>query len=818
MTMRAWDIETTTTTSFKRKANPYDKANWVVTHAYQDRDGKVIEHRFGKQRPLAGWFKPVLEGCKLLCGMNIKFDISHAIQDGDNYAAWKTWIVSGGLIWDIQLAEYLLEGMTQRNHMLSLDEIAPRYGGQVKIDEVKLLWKMGVQTQDIEPALLSRYLCGGSDEHGVDQLGDVGNTMMVAIKQIARARGTGQLNSILLNMGALVFSIEAEHNGMFVDKEKGLALADDLRHEIEALKVSLDAALPALPFTFNWGSTRHKSALIFGGAINYPAYEYTQADGLTIFKHDYDALPAHEKPTLAYAQMEVECVKPVGDVPASALPHMVDGLVPLAVAKDANITVERFASGKRQGEVKIRKVKIDDPSKPKGRMAQACFTLPRMTEPKKEWGGATPGVYSVSAAIIDELGDRGIPFLRDLKRYSGLVKDLGTYFIAVELDEAGNVVGEKGMLTMVDDDGIIHHRINHTNTVSGRLSSSDPNLQNIPKGNKSAVKTVFVSRFGSGLIIQSDFSSLEIYVQAILTGCKQLIADLKAGLDLHCVRLAAVENMPYDEVVKLAKGYKLPDGTRVPPVQEWDYKRTKAKGFSFQRAYGAGADAIATSTGMTKDEVEKLIAAEEERYPEIAEYNKKLTDQVRANRRAIGRVIPHPEVNGVLCHIGESRVQLPDGKVYTFTESPSPKYFVERGQFCSFSPTEIKNYGVQGTGAEFAKAAMTIAVIEFYRRDNFGGRALLVNQVHDAVYADSAPEVKEQAAALLHACMEAASDYMEYKFKWQLPLPVPSDTSAGPDMMSDEGIADIKQMAAPARAAIRRKLFNNFTPSWELRA
>ena len=113
-------------------------------------------------------------------------------------------------------------------------------------------------------------------------------------------------------------------------------------------------------------------------------------------------------------------------------------------------------------------------------------------------------------------------------------------------------------------------------------------MQNIPKGNKSKAKQVFKSRYGEGgVIIQSDFSSLEVYVQANQTHCKQLIADLRAGLDMHCVRLAAKEHMDYEDVVKLAKGWRetAPDGSVIhhAAVKEWDYKRTGAKVFSFQR-------------------------------------------------------------------------------------------------------------------------------------------------------------------------------------------------------------------------------------------
>ena len=240
MSMTTWDTETTTKTTFKRKANPFDSDNWVVTHAFKNKDGGVKEYRFGRRRPDAGWLKTVLEGTKLLVGFNIKFDLHHAIaSDEVNLKAWMKYVADGGLIWDCQLAEYLLNGMGQKDQMLSLDEVAPRYGGNVKVDEVKALWAAGVDTPDIEPELLSRYLCGGPDEHGVYQKGDVENTEAMAIAQIARARSAGQLNSILLNMGALIFTVEAERNGMFVDKQQGMEDAAKLDIEVDKLTAAM---------------------------------------------------------------------------------------------------------------------------------------------------------------------------------------------------------------------------------------------------------------------------------------------------------------------------------------------------------------------------------------------------------------------------------------------------------------------------------------------------------------------------------------------------------------------------------------------------
>lgn len=783
---RTWDIETTTTTSFKRKANPFDAANWCVTHGFRDQHGKIVEHRFGATRPSKGWFLSVLEATKMLVGFNIKFDLLHALQDPDNLEGWMRYIADGGKLWDCQIAEYLLCGMGQKDQMLSLDEVAPRYGGNVKVDEVKALWAAGVQTQDIEPELLSRYLCGGPDENGVFQKGDVENTETIALAQIQRARNCGQLNSILLNMEALVFTVEAERNGMYVDLKLGHDLAAALDIEVDKLTAHLATYLPAdLPFDFNWSSRFHKSALIFGGDVNYDRKEYDLAAGGTTWDEPDGT------GRFLYASKDVEAWV------------LDDGNTTFCNPFDApNIgAYATFKGGKNAGEFKTKKVKVSDTTKPKGRMARAQFQFPGYTHAEKAWESSDPGVYSTSSEVIEELGSRDVPFLKDYASLMKMAKDLGTYYIKTH-PETGVATG---MLTLVNTDGIIHHKLNMCSTVTARLSSSDPNLQNIPKGNNSDVKTVFKSRFGDGKIIQSDFSSLEVYVQAILTKCQQLIADLKAGLDMHCVRLAAMEHMEYDDVFALCKGDKY--------EKEWDYKRTAAKGYSFQSAFGAGDAAIAKATGMSIEDVARLRAADDARYPEIPTYYADVTAAIKAGRK-VERTLPHPEFPGVMCNLGKSYFRTPDGKLYSYIESPAPGYLVKRGITASFSPTEIRNYVVQGTGGEWAKAAMALAVRAFYERRNLGARALLVNQVHDAVYADAADDVAFEAAALLHACMEGASDYMAYKFGWDIPLPVPSDTSWGTSMMDEDKIPGIKERAAVLRQELRQKYMDNFVPAY----
>jgi DNA polymerase-1 len=793
---KTWDCETTIHTSFKRKANPFDQRNWVVTHGIKGKGEAPIEYRFGSQRPGPGWLRPVLAGTKLLVGMNLKFDLLHALQDAENLDAWMDYIVGGGQIFDIQLAEYLLNGMTQKDQMLSLDELAPRYGGNVKVDEVKALWEAGVPTEQIEPALLSRYLIGGADEHGVVHQGDLGNTELVALAQIQRARNVGQLNSLMLNMGSLVASIEMERNGVFVDKARGLELAAEMQLAITALRDGLEGYLPAdLPFAFNWKSRFHKSALIFGGTVMYEGLEYQLKDGTWV--------PEAGHPEQAYAQKDVVAVT-VAALWSNVSSQVGPGdLIPMEQARELGIPVERYAGGKNAGEVKTKKVKADDLGKPKQRRTKYPFTFAGFTKPEKKWETSDPGFYKTGAEVIEELGVRDIPFLKALSQFSGMVKDLGTYYIVTD-EETGE---QKGMLTLVDTFGIVHHKINHTSTVTTRFSSSDPNLQNVPKEGKSVVKSIFVSRFKGGKIIQSDFTSLEIFVQAILTQCGQLIADLRAGLDMHVNRVAATHGITYEAALAKCKG------PTAEPV--WEKKRTEAKVFSFQRAYGAGAKKISDTTGMSMDDVEALIVAEGLRYPEIEEFQKALDHEVRSNRKPGSTFVPHPDLPGVMCQLGRGSYRTPDGQLFMFVESPAPEYLVKRGVTASFNPTEQKNYPMQGTGATWMKAGMWLLVREFYRRRNWGGRALLVNTVHDAAYADAMGEVANEVAAVVHACMEAASELMEFTFNWLIPVAVPSETTMGDSMMHEDKLPNVKAEAAPIRAELRRLYMKDYQPSFE---
>lgn len=836
------DTETTIQSLAKRKASPFHPNNYVVMMGWATKDNP---HPVGERYQNDGGvrvgqrFTELLQtpGLRFVVGVNVKFDILHLIKDPATYKAWMKYVADGGLVWDLQLAEYVMEGQDQASHMLSMDELALRYGEDLKVDEVKKLWEAGIDTPDIDPDLLARYLLGEDLPNGGRREGDIGVTRNVFLKQLARAQKEGMSRLLMLEFGALIASIEMERNGMYVDKALGYKLADELRVELAAAKAELHAYLPAnLPFEFNWGNRYHLSPIIFGGRIKYQRRQYDLKDGTTTFIPPHVAEADYMQWWTLYGQ---GCLgptgKPVPKPPANGgaaaytyaqkdEPHYVmdDGKAVsieqfdawfFSATGDTSVSPwgprAQYEAGKNAGEYKTKKVKVDDYDKPKSRMVDDYWVFPGFTKPLEEWASSTDGLYSVGSDVIKTLTENtSIPFLKTLGRVTAISKDLGTYFISDD--------GEKGMLTLVGDDGLVHHSINHTSTVTGRLSGNAPNLQNIPKGNKSKAKQMFVSRYPDGDIGQSDFSSLEVYCQAWLTKPKLLIKDLLEGLDLHCVRLAAKEAKPYEEVLKLCKGYFQEDGTFIDAIEEWDYKRTGAKVFSFQRAYGAGVATIAKATGMSTEDVQALIDAENARYPEIDSYFSGLEQEIERNSVPTTNFSAHPMNPAVRVQMRISRIRTPDGKRYTFRSHPSQGWQLKRGITSTFSPTERMNYPVQGLGGQVMKAAMWINVREFYRRENFNGLALLVNTVHDAAYRDAHPSVSLASSELMHACMEAASDFIAYWFKWDIPLPVPTDSVRGANMGEEVKLnsQEFKANVAAIRADLRTRYMDGFVPNY----
>jgi hypothetical protein len=513
-----------------------------------------------------------------------------------------------------------------------------------------------------------------------------------------------------------------------------------LNKEWEEVAAQLREHLPEMPegLDFNWNSNVHVSSLLFGGTIRYKK----QA-------------PYIDEKTGEFArklETEVHYVQEDGST------HPTKPGV-------------QYLSGKRKGEYKTKQVKV--PGEIKVKYQDFFHVLPGFTKPEPEWklsmtDGADKPIYGTGSEIIELLANRDIAFLKIMGRYQALNKEIGTYYVRYDEKKREHV----GMLTCVtQDEHIVHHKLNHTSTVTTRLSSSDPNLQNAPRGDKSRVKAMFVSRFPGGKVGELDYSQLEVVVQGLLTGDKNLIRDICSGIDFHCKRVALKCSVSYDFALFHCKDEDAPDH------KKWKKERTGCKVFSFQRAYGAGAKLIALSTGMPQEEVEALIKAEDKEYPGVPKFNAAVEKEVNATAE------PFRDAERGWRVFRRGTWQAPTGTLYSWRSWDAPSYLRERGITDTFSPTELKNYPVQGTGGEIVQMVLGYLWRWFVSTDNFGGKAVLTNTVHDCVWVDMHPDVVHTVIPGMQSIMQAVPAMLKKHFDWDCPVPFPVDAEIGDNML-----------------------------------
>ena len=716
MKVLTFDLETGTAVLNKRKASPFHPENYVVAAGFQIDAGEPFCHYFADKTGYQ-YFPMPLEGINVLVGFNIKFDLLYSWTKEELTQFFKR----GGIVWDCQYVHYLLNGMQPEAHMASMDSIIESYGGELKIDEVKALWEQGYDTKDIPEDLLIRYLKG-----------DVSNTYKIFSQQRLQCTGLHpNFKRMVYNrMLGLLATTEMEWNGLQIDKEVAESDRDDLATTYKSLLGELNRRLPELPeeLEYNWNSIYHRSYLLFGGTARYQRW----------VQHTVDGEPQYAKKTIR---------------------------VPVLDEEGEQV---RYKSGKKAGELKFKNQTVPDMDKPKGKLTDFYFDFKPITKPKDSWASDLRDpmgkpIYSTSSDVIEELGTLNIPFLKDLAKSQKVHKDLSTYYWME--DNSGK---RRGLLTLVGQDGKVHHKLNHTSTVTGRLSSSDPNLQNIPRGDKSLAKRMFVSRFGSnGRICEIDYSQLEVIVQGVLTEDERLIRDIQDGIDFHCKRLALLLNEPYAEV----KRRHLSDDPDTCAA------RTRIKEFTFQRAYGAGAQSIAASTGLDLDTVRALIDRERDEYPGIEAFDEAVsTAQIHTNLPAERLVI-----DGAVYLAEKGQWFSPTGTRYVWTEREAPDYMQEKGIMTSFSPTERKNWPVQGLGGEIVQTMIGYLWRTFLQRDNFENRAFLVNTVHDCVLIDSHVDVVHKVVPMACKVLESVPHRFNADFGMNINVEFPVEAETGPN-------------------------------------
>lgn len=291
---------------------------------------------------------------------------------------------------------------------------------------------------------------------------------------------------------------------------------------------------------------------------------------------------------------------------------------------------------------------------------------------------------------------------------------------------------------------------------------------------------MFKSRFGDlGCMTEIDYSQLEVIVQGVLSEDPQLMKDIQDGVDFHCKRLSAKLNEDYDSV------YEKCHNEDHPEHDAYKQLRSGIKGFTFQRAYGAGVAAIAASTGMSKAEVEELMEVEERLYPGITKLYDKIQKQVEASRWQTNIREPFPEGGGV-AQLGRGSWQSPTGTRFVFTEQPAAGFIRKReGKDATFYRPHIQNYPIQGTGGEMVQVVLGKLWRLFLLKNNFDGKALLVNTVHDCVWADAHKAVMPEVIQLMEKVMTSIPKIYNSTFSnMNIVVPFRVESEVGDDMLN----------------------------------
>jgi len=662
---------------------------------------------------------PDLSDISLLVGHNIKFDLLWYWDHPEVIQFFKR----GGTVWDTMYAEYLLSAQfySQQNRQegmgISLSACAKRRGlAYQKLDVVKALWDKEVRTEDIEEAILLEY-----------QKYDVLTTEELFLAQIKQAREQDQVHMIKGRMEGLLATTEMEFNGMHIDQVTAEIQMDDLSKDIEVLGEDLEKYIPELPkgCEFKWGSWRNISALIFGGYLKYTGLEFSLDD---------EGQKQYYKCTIQ--ETILDAGEPV-----------------------------LYKSGKNQGKIKTKKKIIPDIARgPKTRQCDKYYKLPGMAEPKEKWKSSTLGYWSTAEDILVQIDEeQGVPLVKNLLELKGYLKDLGTYYKRFSKGKW------TGMLTNIQPDGCVHGQLNHSITVTSRLSSSKPNLQNIPKKGKSLIKKTFTSRFPEGVVSEIDYSQLEVVCKGVISQDRALLQALIDKVCFHCEWAAFITGKPYDFVYHKVK---------VEEDAGWIEIRQNAKPITFGEAYGAGIPHLCEQTGLDADTIDKAIKARKLKYVKMYQFDEDVKDAVQKSRQ----ITTLRTDDGYQRAIGYYRSCT--GTIYSFLEGDAPAWRKSQGVHTAFSPTQMKNYPSQGIGGEIMQVQAG-RVWRYIIQNELQHDILLTNTVHDSLYTDiRSEEIAQKYLPVISGILEDVCPYFNRMYPevhWDTPFPV--DTEYGKNIM-----------------------------------
>ncbi len=309
-------------------------------------------------------------------------------------------------------------------------------------------------------------------------------------------------------------------------------------------------------------------------------------------------------------------------------------------------------------------------------------------------GKKTKTGYSTAADVLEKLAPE-YPIVSDILEYRGLAKLKSTY--------------ADGLAAYIDESSRIHSTFNQTITATGRISSTEPNLQNIPMRMELGrrIRKVFIPMDGY-LFMDADYSQIELRVLAHMSGDKQLIEAYKMDEDIHRITASKVFHTPFEEVT--------------------DLQRRNAKAVNFGIVYGISSFGLSQDLSISKKEAAEYIEQYFETYPDV--------------KRFLDTTVEDAKKNGYVTTMYGRRRPIPE---------LSSGNFMQR----SFGERVAMNSPIQGTAADIMKIAM-IRVWERLHKEGLCSRLIL--QVHDELLIETFAGEEEQVRGILTQEMQNAAN------------------------------------------------------------
>ena len=302
--------------------------------------------------------------------------------------------------------------------------------------------------------------------------------------------------------------------------------------------------------------------------------------------------------------------------------------------------------------------------------------------------------YSTSADVLEKLAPEQ-PIIRDILEYRTLAKLKSTY--------------ADGLLTCLDDDGRVRSTFQQTVTATGRLSSTEPNLQNIPIRMELGrlIRKVFVPQDGY-VFVDADYSQIELRLLAHMSGDEVLIGAYNEAQDIHRLTASQVFNVPFEEVT--------------------DLQRRNAKAVNFGIVYGISSYGLSEDLSISPKEAKKYIDHYFETYPKIKEF--------------LDGTVAKAKEEGCVRTLYNRRRPVPE---------LASSNFMQR----AFGERIAMNSPLQGTAADIMK----IAMIRVDRRLR-GMKSRMILQVHDELLIETAPDELEIVKQILQEEMSGAANLL----------------------------------------------------------